>query len=623
MIQAQKLCLSFKTDEIFNDLSFTIRHDQRVGLVGLNGSGKSTLLKAIAGQQQLDSGTIAIANNKTLAYLPQNVVLESNKTVFDEALSTFTQLYKLLQENTVLEQKTTLNEDEIERYNDIAEQLIELEPAATKASVTRMLNGLGFSATMLEQPVDHLSVGWKMRLVLAKLLLVKADFYLFDEPTNHLDLATKEWFLQFLKESSFGFLLVCHERYFLDELCSHILELERGKGTMYAGNYSFYEQKKEHDYQLLEAAFHQQQKDIAHKKRTIERFKASASKAKMAQSMIKQLDKIELITLPPSTKNIRFSFPQIEQPGRIVLSVEGVSHSFGPSPLFTDVSFEIERNQKVALVAPNGAGKTTLFNLIAKKMPLQKGTISFGHNVSYAVFDQDQNKSLNQNRSILDNIHANTGKQSEATIRSFLGSFLFSGEDVLKPVRVLSGGEKNRVGMVQVLLQNANVLLLDEPTNHLDIPSKEILLHALQEFKGTILFVSHDREFINQLATHTIELTHHGAHVYHGNYNDYLHHKKVMGQTDSYSNSSPAPKTSMPTQRLSNQELNEQRKKITKIEHAIEKLEQKIATIEKSFLTLSYGTPAFTQAQQKLADLHKERAVYEQEWEALTQKLSS
>jgi ATP-binding cassette subfamily F protein 3 len=555
--------------------------------------------------------------------MPQEVVLQSNLSILEETLTTFTQLHTLQQEALHLEQLLVINPDTttLDRYALVQEQLAGFAPEQLAAQTKKMLMGLGFSTQQLDQPVSNLSVGWKMRIVLAKLLLQDADFYLFDEPTNHLDLMAKEWFLQFLKESSFGFMLICHERYFLDELCDKILELELGKATWYTGNYSHYLVQKEHAIELLKAAKIQQEKELKRKWETVERFRASASKAKMAQSMIKALEKIEIITLPPSPKNVSFSFPPVQQSGKLVVSAQNVAHAFEAKTLFSDVSFEIERGQKIAIIAPNGVGKTTLFNLITGALPLQQGKITFGHNVSHAIFAQDQNKVLNLQETILDNIKRLCPKASEQTIRSFLGAFLFSSDDILKKVKVLSGGEKNRVGMVSVLLQNSNLLLLDEPTNHLDIPSKEILLRALQEFKGTIIFVSHDRDFINALATHVIELTPQGAHPYHGNYDSYVQHKAFLPTTD-------AQKQSMTSETKESEAHNDIKKqpfelvkKGKKLEDRIAKIEQQIQQIQESFADLDYGTPAFKAAQDKLENLQDDLKKTELEWEMLQKEL--
>lgn len=584
MIQANSICLSFGSQKIFDSISFTINQYQRIGLVGRNGSGKSTLLKAIMDDSTLDDGSITTISSKKIAYMPQEVVLNSELSIIDETCTA---------------------------YHDLEAE----EVGAAHAQAKKMLMGLGFSNQQCDMPVSTLSVGWKMRIVLAKLLLQDADFYLFDEPTNHLDLQAKEWFLELLKRSSFGFLLVCHERYFLDELCTDILDLEFGKAIFYKGNYSKYSAQKQHNLELLEAAFAQQQKEIKRKQETIERFRASASKAKMAQSMSKALDKVERITLPPSLKNVRFSFPPVQQSGRTVLTVFDVSYSFGSKQIFKNISCQIERHQKVALIAPNGVGKTTLFNLITGALPVQHGSITFGHNVNHAIFAQDQNKSLNGQLSIIDNIKNLCPLAKEQTIRTFLGAFLFSNEDIYKKVGVLSGGEKNRVGMVTVLLHHANLLLLDEPTNHLDIPSKEILLKALQDFNGTIFFVSHDRDFINALATDVIELTHTGAYHYVGNYDSYILHKKAISQPTASDTISSEPEAKKSTYEL--------QKKGKRLEEKIARLEQQILDAQSAFADLEYGTPEFSANQDTLTSLQQELQKTEVDWEATVTELNS
>lgn len=628
MIQAQNVCLSFGEQIVFDDISFTINQHDRIGLVGRNGSGKSTLLKAIAHQQQLDSGSIAISSKKVIAYMPQEVVLESHKNIIDETLSAHVLLQKLLHEIAAIDEQLANHAQNIDldRYAHLQAELAELNPARIKAEAVRILCGLGFHEDQMEKPVSNLSVGWKMRIVLAQLLLKKADFYLFDEPTNHLDIVAKDWFLEFLKSSDFGFLLVSHEKYFLDMLCTEILELELGKATFYTGNYEKYVVQKEHNLELLRSAQIQQQKEIKQKKATIDRFRASASKARQAQSMIKQVEKIELIELPPSPKTINFSFPPIVQAGRIVLEVNDVSQQFKNKTIFQHASFQIERGEKIAVVAPNGVGKTTLFNLIIGALPLEHGTITYGYNVHPTIFAQDQTKSLDGNKTIFENVIERCPKKTEQTIRSFLGTFLFSNDDIHKKVKVLSGGEKNRVGMVCVLLQDANFLLLDEPTNHLDIPSKEILLNALKAYKGTMLFVSHDHDFINHLASRIIELTPQGTYSYIGNYESYLYQKKILQESHKAESNTASDKTiensSKQTQpqpkKINTYELNKQSKKL---ESRINSTEREIVKLEGLFASLTYGTAEFKEAQEKLKKLKSELELFMQEWEQLQEQL--
>jgi len=619
MIQTNNICLSFGEQIVFDEVSFTLNQDQRIGLVGRNGSGKSTLLKVIAGQQHLDSGSVAISNKKTVAYMPQEVVLESDKSILDETLTACASLATMQAQIDAMDEQ--LAEDyesvDLDRYSELLAQVADMNPAKVSAQAQQMLLGLGFTAAQMHTPVAALSVGWKMRVVLAKLLLQNADFYLFDEPTNHLDIVAKDWFLYFLKNAKFGFMLVSHERYFLDKLCTQVLEIERGQATFYNGNYSKYVVQKAHDLEMLQSAYVQQQKEIKQKKETIERFRASASRARMAQSMIKAVDKIERIELPPSPKTMVFNFPPVQQPGRVVLEVENVAQQFGEKKIFHGATFQVERGDKVAIIAPNGVGKTTLFNTIIGALKPSEGTITFGYNVKATIFAQDQTKSLDVKKSVLENATMVALKKPEGTIRQFLGSFLFSNDDVHKKVQVLSGGEKNRVGMICVLLQDANLLLLDEPTNHLDIPSKEILVTALTAYKGTIIFVSHDHDFINTLATRIIELTPNGTYNYIGNYDSYLYQKKhneaLLKRNETESKAAVTDKANATPESPKEHETNKQ---IKKLESKIEKLEKEINTAEHAFADIAYGTPEFSAMQDKLVQLKAEHADTIEQWEA-------
>ncbi len=622
MIHANKIALAYGDQVIFRNNSFIINQEQRVGLVGRNGAGKSTLLKVIAGEQQLDEGSITIVKNKSIAYLSQDVVLESTKTILEETLSVFGHLQQLKQEQQLLEDRLTKQEHHsniLERYASVCEELAQFNSDQAIAETKRVLIGLGFSQVHFDQPVTMLSGGWKMRLMIAKLLLKKADFYLFDEPTNHLDIKAKDWFLDFLKKARFGFILVCHDRYFLDQLCSTILELELGQAKLYSGNYTDYEKQKEQETAQIQVAYEQQQREIKAKMVTIERFRASATKAKMAQSMLKSLNKIEMITIPPKPKTINFSFPAVIKPGKIVLSVKNVAHRFS-TPVFENVSFELERDERVAIIAPNGAGKTTLFNLIADKLPVQAGRIDFGYNVKHAIFDQDQNVSLVPEKTIFESIKEACTTVPEQVIRNFLGGFLFSNEEVDKKIKVLSGGEKNRVGMVRLLLQQANLLLLDEPTNHLDIPSKEVLLKALTQYKGTLVFVSHDHDFLNRLATRCIELTPQGVFSYKGNYESYLYAQQQLQQNQENLLQKKLPPAFFKSFNKDRFALN---KKARSLEQKIETLEQSIKTLEGSFTVLVYGSREFNQAQEKLQEMQKQHQECFNEWAKIQEQLES
>ena len=616
MITITDMSLDFGLQKVFNHLSLTLNRENRIGLVGRNGSGKTTLLKAIAGTQAVDEGAVSVEKGVRIAYMPQEVVLQSHKGVLDETLTTFEHVHVLELERIELEKKLDGMHDEhdIERYAHVQHELAEHDYNQCVVETKKVLAGLGLGEEKWNMRVDELSVGWRMRVVLAKLLLQKADFYLFDEPTNHLDIVAKDWFLQFLKNSRFGFMLVCHDRYFLDHLCTKIFELENGNGTLYHTNYTGYETQKEERMRVLEATAERQEKEIAQKLKTVERFRYKASKARQAQSMLKSIEKIERIEVGPKAKTVAFSFPPIERSGRVVLDAKNLSFSFGDKKIFENVSFYVERGEKVAIVAANGIGKTTLFNVITGRLPLQTGMREFGHNVSHELFEQDQDAVLTKENTILDEVEgACTDSEIRANVRGYLGAFLFSGDDIYKKIRVLSGGEKNRVAMTKVLLQHANLLLLDEPTNHLDLFAKEVLLNALRQFKGTVLFVSHDRDFLDKLATRIIELSPDGVTSYPGNYESYVYHKAQKAQE----NKPAASETvALKVTKKDNKEQYVQRKVINKLESKIDKLEKEIDRLNHKLAELEYGTDEYFAVYDRLKECQKSLDETISEWES-------
>lgn len=643
MIIGKNITLVFGERKLFDAIDFTFEQSAKIGCVGRNGAGKSTMLKVIAGIIKPDEGEVCIERGRKIAYLPQEVVLQSTKNVLDEAYTAFSDMVMLQNELDDVEQKLEHEEFQtnieiLERYAYLQEKLSLYNPSEALINTRKMLAGLGFSESQLTQEVNALSVGWKMRLVLAKLLLQNADFYLFDEPTNHLDIVTKEWFVDFLKNAPCGYLLVSHDRYFLDHACEDVFELERGYGTLYKGNYTHYLEQKKHNELLLKREFDQQERDIQKKLEWAERFKAKISTAKRAQSVLRSLEKVERIELPPTPPSIHLNFGHIQQAGKIVLTVKDLSYGYGARTLFKDVSFEIPRGEKVALVAANGVGKTTLFSLIAQKMVPHTGSIEMGHNVQWTLFEQDQDKVLHHQKTVLDEAESVcTTSEARQKVRSFLAAFLFMKDDVHKKIGVLSGGEKNRVAMVKTLLTKSNFLLLDEPTNHLDLDAKDILLKALKQFSGTLLFVSHDRVFLDDLATMVIELTPHGVHTYAGNFSSYLYHKSCMGlgsegvqeqhgptklSLAAQTSSSGAQKKQDPQAAsdkkniapgLSGKEAYELRKKVTSIERKIEKTEARLQELALE--------PFSDETKNETKRLKELSAELTQEWELLQKKL--
>ncbi|MFA5998519.1 MAG: ABC-F family ATP-binding cassette domain-containing protein [Candidatus Babeliales bacterium] len=623
MIYIKNLELQFGNQVVFDEISCTINKQDRVGLVGRNGTGKSTLLKIIAGDMGTDGGEIDIQRGSKIAYMPQEVVIASDKSVVDETLATFQYLYDMSQEKIALEAiiADSPTASDVNRYAELEHELLEHNYDSKKAQAQKILTGLGFDDKKQATKVANLSVGWRMRVVLAKLLLQEADFYLFDEPTNHLDLSTKNWFLQFLKDGSFGYLLVCHDRYFLEEACNKTFELSLGKLTVYHGNYTFYLEQKKMRTEHLEQAYEQQQREIKHKESIISRFRASATKAAMAQSMIKSLDKIDRIELERKPKTMVLKMQPPARSGQQVLVVKDVSYSFD-RPIFKNVSFEIQRGDKVALVAPNGTGKSTLFNLIAGKLKLQKGSVEFGHNVISALFDQDQEKVLDPNKTIVQEVTDACPNITEAQIRATLGSFLFSGDDVKKSTKVLSGGERNRVAMAKIILSKANLFLLDEPTNHLDIESKEVILQALQSFEGTILFVSHDQYFTNKLATKVVELTEQGVTLYFGNYESYVSTKETV-QSSQIPKEVKVAQASTSVPKIDKKDLYLLQKKAKNVKNKIGNLERQIPTLLASIGNVPYGSDEYNKLQTELKKAEADLASSTKDWEEMQKQIDS
>lgn len=643
MITLDDISLTLGGKQVVNHLTATIRAGQRIALVGRNGSGKSTLLKVIAGQIKPDEGAVGIERDKKIAYMPQELSFNSEKPVLDEAMMVFERLLTEKHELDSLLTKLDRHEDNdvahlVERVGVLTEKLHEINFDKLRQDAREMLEGLGFNEQQLAQPTNTLSLGWKMRLVLTKLLLTKADFYLFDEPTNHLDIIAKDWFLEFIQASSFGFLLICHDRYFLDALCDHTIDMDQQPNKLYNGNYSRFKTQRELEIETIKAAAANQEKMIKAKMATIERFKAKASKAKMAQSMMKDVDEIERIHVPHEHKIVTIGLPSVTRAGRIVLSVKDLSKKFGESTIFRNASFEILRGEKVAIVAANGKGKTTLLRSVMGQLSPDSGSITFGLNVEPSFFEQDQDKVLKHSLTVLEEAeHSCTTSEQRGRIRGLLGAFLFPGDDVHKKIGVLSGGEKNRVAMVKTLIGNRNFLLLDEPTNHLDLQSKEVLLKALQEFDGTILFVSHDRAFLDDLATRILELTPTGVHSYEGNYESFLqqsHHlpsvPAISGIFEAQELTTPVESTQsfanpIDTARrpstLSGKEQHEMRKQLGKAERTVEKLEREIEQQSIKLGSLTFGTPPYREVNERVAQLRRELDTATAEWESLMEKL--
>ena len=518
---------------LFDGADLLITPHDRVGLVGANGTGKSTLMKVLGGLESLDYGNVSVAKGLTFGYLPQDGLSLSGRTVFAECASVFDRLREMERELERLMTRmsevdhTSPEYDQIaERYHAIEHEFRVHDGYAIDAQVGTVLAGLGFRPEDWQRQTEEFSGGWQMRIALAKLLLQKPNLLLLDEPTNHLDLESRNWLEEYLSNYPFAFVLISHDRYFLDVTVNRIVEIWNKKMWTYTGNYEKYLSQKTQRQEQLEAAYRNQRERIEQLEVFINRFRYQATKAKQVQSRIKELEKIERIELPEEEKTIHFTFPQPKPSGRIVAEFAGVAKSYGPKEVFRGVNFLVEKGDRIALVGVNGAGKSTLIKLLAGSEPLSAGEYKLGYNVQFDYFAQDQYKELDQEARILDDLGRVSPASRETELRSLLGCFLFSGDDVFKRIGVLSGGERNRYALLRMLLHPANFLLLDEPTNHLDMRAKDVLLDALSKYTGTVVFVSHDRYFIDKLATRVFEIGDGHVDVYPGNYEDFLWRKQ-------------------------------------------------------------------------------------------------
>jgi ATP-binding cassette subfamily F protein 3 len=532
MIHVEGLNKRFGDRVLFEDVSWHVRKRDRIGLSGPNGSGKTTLLRMLAGIQEPDSGTIRMASDTTIGYLPQDGIVHHGRTVHEEVVLAFEPLLALKREQHEIEERladATEDGDHdklLERYAEVTERFKQGGGYEIEARVAEVLKGLGFSLADQERNTEEFSGGWQMRIALAKLLLARPNLLLMDEPTNHLDLPARNWLEEYLADYPGSVVLVSHDRYFLDSTVKRITEVGLKTLTDYHGNYSHYLVEHTARMERLREAHRRQSEEIEKAEVFINRFRYTATKAKQVQSRIKLLDKVERIEIPPERKKIRFKFPESPRPGRVVLELKGIRKAFGGNVVLRHLDLWVERGDRIALVGPNGAGKSTLMRILAGVDRADEGVRLEGHKVVLDYFAQDQASVLNPARTVIEEMSSASSVSMAPMIRTILGGFLFEADDVFKKVAVLSGGERNRVALAKMLLTASNVLLLDEPTNHLDLDSKEVLLDALEDYGGTLVFVSHDRYFVDKLATKVIEVGGGEAPVYPGGYEDFLYWKK-------------------------------------------------------------------------------------------------
>jgi ATP-binding cassette subfamily F protein 3 len=529
MIRLENTSIIFQGRPLFSGINWQITERSRVGLVGVNGSGKSTILKILAGYQEAESGRVVQAKNFTVGYLPQELQASSNRVVFEEALSgcgSAQSLQRKLDEVADAMQKADSASDEyselVLEFGRLQRLYEESDGFSADSKTARVLQGLGVPQEWWQRSMNQLSGGWQMRVHLARLILSAPSLLLLDEPTNHLDVESIMWLSSFLRSSGGGLILISHDRYFLDENVNEVVEIWGGKLHFYAGNYSFYRNEKEKRLELLRNAFVNQQEEIERIQGFIDRFRYKASKARQVQSRINMLERMDRIELPQDTAQIRLHIPDAPRSGRVVMESKNLGHHYSEKFVFQNLDFQLERGNKIALAGVNGAGKTTLLKILAGQLQPAEGHVETGHNVYPAYYAQMVTDQLNLQNTVLQEISRSATNEDETRLRTVLGSFLFSGDDVYKKVSMLSGGEKSRVSLAKILLKPSNLLLLDEPTNHLDMQSKEILLRALQEYEGAILFISHDRYFMDQLAQKVLELKDGILTEYLGTYSEYL-----------------------------------------------------------------------------------------------------
>jgi ATP-binding cassette, subfamily F, member 3 len=643
---------------LFEKVDWLITNHDHIGLVGGNGTGKSTLMKVLAGMDTFDYGTLTIAKGTSAGYLPQDGLTLSGRTVFAECMSVFDDVRAMEQELESLTHSMAELDHTSPQYAAVADryQRVEHEFQARdgysiEADVGRVLMGLGFGKDDWQRLTDEFSGGWQMRLALAKLLLQKPNLLLLDEPTNHLDLEARNWLEEYLQNYPYTFLLISHDRYFLDVTVDKIAEIWNKRFWFYTGNYDKFLAQKTQRNEQLQAAYKNQRDRIDQLEVFINRFRYQATKAKQVQSRIKELEKIERIEVPPEEKTIHFKFPQPKASGRIVAEFENVAKNYpgkngaGEKEVFRNVNFMIERGDRIALVGVNGAGKSTLIKLLAGTEPLSSGDYRLGHNVILDYFAQDQYKELDPDARILDDLGALSPRSTETELRGLLGCFLFSEDDVFKKIGVLSGGERGRYALLRLLLHPANFLLLDEPTNHLDMRAKDVLLSALMEYTGTVVFVSHDRYFIDKLATRVFEIGGGKVEIFPGNYEDYLWRKEggqhvaptlddVPGASRSQSNSAAAKQaeTSLPAngngsaaepkKRLNPLKRKQMEDRVKQLEGEIGRTEDEIAQLETALQ--SFVSAEETQRQSQELESHKaSHSALLEEWEEVSETLQA
>jgi len=627
MLQLDNITLFFGDRPLFNGVSTTINPGERIGLVGPNGAGKSTLLKIIAGKQEADSGSVNMSNSATVGYLPQDGVdPDPELTVYEEVEQAFSEILALRDKQEQLQnQLDTLDPDSeeheqtLDEFGKVQHQLENIGSYTLQADIERVLMGLGFGEEDFTRSTTEFSGGWLMRIALAKLLLREPTYLLLDEPTNHLDIESLQWIESFLKNYNGAVIIVSHDRAFLDSVTTRTLALRKGDLNDYAGNYSFYEKKYAEEQELLKKKMENQQKEMKQTQEFIDRFRYKATKAKQVQSRIKQLEKMEQIEIDDEQAEISFSFPPPKRAGQVVLKLTDLVKKYGENTVFDGIDYEIERGDKIAVVGPNGAGKSTLIRILAGIEPITDGKREVGYNVTPGYFAQHQADELEPKNNALDEMRLAGSGENDTKLRTILGCFLFVGDDVFKKVGVLSGGEKSRVALAKMLLNSGNFLIFDEPTNHLDMQSKNILQQALQQYEGTLMIVSHDRDFLDPIVNKTLEVQPGYIKTWLGNVSYYLDKKceereaqeeqQAQKSAIKYSSSDPTQGMSRKEQRrFEAEKRNALSRKIKPLKKRLDELETEIENLEQRKMEIEelMANPGFYDDEDKVKEISLE-----------------
>jgi ATP-binding cassette, subfamily F, member 3 len=606
LLGLQNATFEFGARTIFENATWHIHPNERIGLIGYNGTGKSTLLKILVGQYRLSAGTVEKGRETTIGFLHQDLLsFDTEDSILQVAMSAFERVLEVEKELEDLGKELETNPtDELGiKYADLLHEMDVLDGYSVHHKTEEILQGLGFSNADVQRPYKEFSGGWRMRVLLAKMILMAPDVLLLDEPTNHLDLPSIEWLERYLIHYKGSVVIVSHDRFFLDRMVNKIVEIYQGELHIYSGNYTYYQTEKAVRIEMQKRAFENQQDYIRQQERVVERFKAKASKAAMAQSIIKKLDKIERIEDTNLERpNIKINFSIDKQPGKILCTVKGISKSFGTTKIVENTGAEINRGDKIALIGANGKGKSTLLRIVAGVEPFEGGERTWGHNVVDAFYAQHQLEALNIENPILEEMERAGSGKTTLELRTLMGCFLFGGDDIDKKIKVLSGGEKARVALAKTIVSKANFLLLDEPTNHLDMHSVELLIEALNKYEGSFILVSHDRYFVSKTANKIWEIDNYEIKEFNGGYDEWMEWKerqaangitvdkinkvekvdKVLetGKSEVTPTENPKPQTAQPIDKELKKELQKHKNRFTQLEDKIAAVTKTKASLE-------------------------------------------